>query len=77
MKGQNKPFNIFTSIVNNGGEILETRLNERRHNRQRKRRYQSRAQFINNQEILNRIESLSQQITSDSFLDQFFNGSLF
>jgi len=79
----NIPLNIFAPTFNNDG-ILDIRpsrrINQRR--RQRKQRnasrmYRERNQLINNEDTLNRIETLSIQITNDPLIDGFFNGSLF
>ena len=79
----NRPLNIFVPMINND-EILgirsSRRINQRRRHRKQRnvsRMYRERNQPINNEDILNRIETLSIQITNDPLVDGFFNGSLF
>ncbi len=76
------PLNSFVPVINNGG-LFGTRslrnINQRRHKRQRNvnRVYQRCVQKINNEDTLNRIENLPTQITNDTLINEFFNGSSF
>ena len=75
------PLNIFAPMINNDS-ILDVRpprrINQRRkHRKQRnaRRLYRERNQLINNQDTLNRIETLPVQNTNDRMINWFFNGS--
>ena len=77
--------NTFAPIIHNDG-ILNTRhsrinkIRKRRKQRNASRMYRERNQYINNEDVLNRIETLpiqhtNVQHTNDLLIDWFFNGS--
>ena len=74
----NRNLNIFIPIINNGGIIgtQSPRTTKIRKNRQYGRK-QRRVQLIDNKDTLNRIASLSTQITNDPLINDLFNGSPF
>ena len=57
-------------------DIRSSRIIQRRKNR-KQRMYRERNQHINNEDTLNRIETLPIQNANDPLTDWFFNGSSF
>ncbi len=73
----NQSLNLTINDDNGGTRNIIQRIRQDRRRRRQNRTYQRRVQLINNKDTLNRILTLPIQVSNDSLINEFFNGSSF